>query len=385
MEQIKYFKNNIIGYEYGCVFPSKDNLSINQTTNNKTPSETLVFDNKTEISLNFLQDTYPEFFNSFIKINIDSMKVNVVERYFYYCIEHHQLIQKIESEIDNQEHKEKLLRYFNDCLNFYLKTIILKVKNIYGLTDIEEYLKSNETTLIENPSLLGLCQIIFSKDDFKMLIYHDILYSKNSLENLKSTIFKIAYSIIEAKERIIFFDESIHWIFKHNYSRENILKTLGLTDLENFAKEKSAKELKTIIKKLIEEYSQIPKVILGKNLTQGNLINKINEKIFWEDKNSKADKISEKENLHEKSTKEDMNLLKNEIENFIYKYFQNSKGKSGTYDYNLEFKLLPKHIVNLKAGLSCLKKNKILNDLQISKIISNAFQNFKAFKTVQNS
>lgn len=333
-----------------------------------------------------MENIQVKFESKVLYIFENGKKYDILERYFYFEIEE----KKLRIEIDNLDLSEDEKREFCSelfyvhllptCKPFSQETYLLvkKIKDSFGLSNFEDYSKNQKTSIIDNPNLLGISPILFSTEDWKKFILHDI--EKSNISSLNYYAKKIISCIDDALFRLDkdFFIISKTSENKSSFSGYTAMRLFSLIEDDidsicfiNYDNEVSTKD--EIITDNLPLHSKVENRIVLTDYTTGELIDKLIE------------------GFKGRALDTDQKL---EIKKFVSRIFVNKKGKRHSYNENIDRDFIAENIKlfkNVLMGLTkvekCEKNNKReinWSNKQISKLIQDVIPNHLNVKTIEN-
>jgi hypothetical protein len=265
--------------------------------------------------LNELQNRFPALFLKFENVFREAKKFNIIDRYFHYEIE----IKEMLKNLSPQEEKELQIDVFNVLRN-YQYNLIYNIKYCYGLMQFQEYLESDKTLIIDNPSLVGISPFLFSQIEWILVLTAEVKKSSSKANNIYN-FEKIIYNNL--KETLDRLDMEDFGKLQHGWDKNNLSawEMYNLIKSEIYVAVRSGKSKEYLIKKLIKKNTVeiSARTVLAGNFTTGKLIEKLIEGFGVKNIKLNNDDI-------------------NNIKNFVSKNFKNSKGKNlGSYEVKNNF------------------------------------------------
>lgn len=311
---------------------------------------------------NELRTQFSKLYSKLDKVVFESRKYNLIDRFFHFAIEK----EEMQREILNQKVEENVYSEIMGLLELEKDLILTDIEYCFGFHSFTNYLKSDKTIFIENPSLLGISPFLFSQTEWIYLIQSEIEKSRFKTNDL----YNIELMIINNLQETLFRLNKKHF----NLSRwdEGDFEPL---DIFLFVRDKifeTAKNSKSINQdflKIVQDNSlkNSSRIVLTGNFNIGKL----------------------KSIIIERFGKESIKLNKDDLLNingFISQNFKNAVGKSMQFNDITSISFFSKHIKLIKKILieNVKKGNIICTEKDIARIINNSLPALGELKTIEN-
>ena len=123
------------------------------------------------------------------RIILDSIKYNLIDRFFHFAIENNILMDYINSLTVTDEIKLELI-HNSFLIHNEIESVIEKIKNCYGIQSTTFHVESERILFLNDPNLLGISPFLFNQNQWIKIIVEEIRKSKH-IENDINYIFKI--------------------------------------------------------------------------------------------------------------------------------------------------------------------------------------------------
>lgn len=319
---------------------------------------------------------YKHLFKQYKYILLESLKFDVVERYYFFAVEKQKIAIEIREIKCKRIFKSRLYSFFEKAISRKQYSLIFRIRHCYGLHVFSSYMRSNRSTVLSNPSLLGLCPLLFDEVEFKYLIINDIKNSgfvNDSFYNI-SKILTNCFDDSLKRLNVKGYESEYHWkesIITTDYLLK-ILKQYKLYE-EISDLQPTDERLKLLVKEGINKNDGIDRrIVLINNYSQKELIEDISKSIISANVNTTNFKLT-KENTED-------------LRNFIFTGFKNLKGKNGSPKAFNDISFLTDNIHTIKVSLKKLSNEQkfVGTEKMISETIALCLEGLKNTKTIQN-
>lgn len=243
---------------------------------------------ESKITETTLRNNYPQIFKKIDKIIFESRKYNLIDRFYHFAIENDKLQKRINSLVTDDETKALFI-----CYTFLIsdeqELLIKKIRDCYGLNNIQFHIDSQRVLFLDNPDLLGISPFLFNQKEWEKIILNEVEKFKHEEEHLNSIFYIIKNCLDETFLRLGVenFNDLIYNYYNDNDWDEKIktssdIFTLIVDDIIEYndklesikAEEKKEKDF---LKFEIKNKTLINRITMNYNF---ELIDKVFEKYF---------------------------------------------------------------------------------------------------------